>query len=144
MALCPGLPRMSQYQKKHSPTHTHPDYQTSFINFLHLLLFIASFSFNLRAWQFSSTTSPQVLFGLSLIRELIPLLTVRDNYSCCHLRLLLRLWQEYSKNPSQNWKNKDAAIYLVTSLAAKAQTQKVVDLNVFKCYPDHCDGLFWC
>jgi len=34
-------------------------------------------------------------------------------------------WQEYSKNPSQNWKNKDAAIFLVTSLAAKAQTQKV-------------------
>jgi len=31
---------------------------------------------------------------------------------------------EYSKNPSQNWKNKDAAIFLVTSLAAKGQTQK--------------------
>ncbi|XP_039590825.1 exportin-2 [Polypterus senegalus] len=31
---------------------------------------------------------------------------------------------EYSKNPSINWKHKDAAIYLVTSLASKAQTQK--------------------
>lgn len=33
--------------------------------------------------------------------------------------------QEYAKNPGKNWKSKDAAIYLVTSLAAKAQTQKV-------------------
>uniref|UniRef100_A0A8C0WJE0 Exportin-2 n=1 Tax=Castor canadensis TaxID=51338 RepID=A0A8C0WJE0_CASCN len=32
--------------------------------------------------------------------------------------------QEYVKNPSVNWKHKDAAIYLVTSLASKAQTQK--------------------
>jgi exportin-2 (importin alpha re-exporter) len=32
--------------------------------------------------------------------------------------------QEYAKNPSQNWKSKDAAVFLVTSLAAKAQTQK--------------------
>uniref|UniRef100_A0A3B3UGH1 Exportin-2 n=1 Tax=Poecilia latipinna TaxID=48699 RepID=A0A3B3UGH1_9TELE len=31
---------------------------------------------------------------------------------------------EYAKNPGQNWKHKDAAIYLVTSLASKAQTQK--------------------
>ncbi|XP_064625610.1 exportin-2-like [Lineus longissimus] len=31
---------------------------------------------------------------------------------------------EYSQNPTQNWKQKDVAIYLVTSLAAKAQTQK--------------------
>uniref|UniRef100_A0A2I3H1C3 Exportin-2 n=1 Tax=Nomascus leucogenys TaxID=61853 RepID=A0A2I3H1C3_NOMLE len=31
---------------------------------------------------------------------------------------------EYAKNPSVNWKHKDAAIYLVTSLASKAQTQK--------------------
>lgn len=32
---------------------------------------------------------------------------------------------EYAKNPGVNWKHKDAAIYLVTSLASKAQTQKV-------------------
>lgn len=32
---------------------------------------------------------------------------------------------EYAKNPGQNWKHKDAAIYLVTSLASKGQTQKV-------------------
>uniref|UniRef100_A0AAY4E783 Exportin-2 n=1 Tax=Denticeps clupeoides TaxID=299321 RepID=A0AAY4E783_9TELE len=31
---------------------------------------------------------------------------------------------EYAKNPGVNWKHKDAAIYLVTSLASKAQTQK--------------------
>uniref|UniRef100_A0A8C7GPG5 Exportin-2 n=1 Tax=Oncorhynchus kisutch TaxID=8019 RepID=A0A8C7GPG5_ONCKI len=31
---------------------------------------------------------------------------------------------EYAKNPGVNWKHKDAAIYLVTSLASKAQTAK--------------------
>uniref|UniRef100_M3ZGK2 Exportin-2 n=1 Tax=Xiphophorus maculatus TaxID=8083 RepID=M3ZGK2_XIPMA len=31
---------------------------------------------------------------------------------------------EYAKNPGLNWKHKDAATYLVTSLASKAQTQK--------------------
>ena len=54
------------YQKKHSPTHTYPDHPTSFINFLHLLRSIASSLFSLRAWQSFSTTSVQVLFGLSL------------------------------------------------------------------------------
>ncbi|KAL4236748.1 Exportin-2 [Mactra antiquata] len=34
------------------------------------------------------------------------------------------LLTEYSGNPAEKWKSKDAAIYLVTSLAAKAQTQK--------------------
>jgi len=32
-----GSTRVSQYQKKDSPTHTYPDYQPSFISFLHLL-----------------------------------------------------------------------------------------------------------
>ena len=48
---------MGQYQKKHSPTHTHPDHQTHFINFLHLLRSIASSLFSLRAWQSFFTTS---------------------------------------------------------------------------------------
>ena len=61
-----GTTRVSRYQKKHSPTHTHPDRQTSFINFLHLLRSIASSVFSLRAWQSSRTTSLQVLFGLHL------------------------------------------------------------------------------
>ena len=59
-------PRVGQYQKKHSPTHTHPDHRTSFINFLHLLWSIASSVFSLRAWQSSLTTSLQVLFRLPL------------------------------------------------------------------------------
>jgi len=61
-----GTRRVAEYQKKHSPTHTHPDHQTSFINFLHLLRSIASSVFSLRAWQSSLTTSLQVLFGLPL------------------------------------------------------------------------------
>jgi len=61
-----GTTRVGRYQKKHSPTHTHPDHRTSFINFLHLLWSIASSLFSLRAWQSSLKTSLQVLFGLPL------------------------------------------------------------------------------
>ncbi|KAM3923511.1 exportin-2 isoform 1-T3 [Leptodactylus fuscus] len=43
------------------------------------------------------------------------------NIFSCYVNSML---QEYAKNPSVNWKHKDAAIYLVTSLASKAQTQK--------------------
>ena len=64
--LTAGTTRGGRYQKKHSPTHTHPDNQTSFINFFHLLWSIASSMFSLRAWQSFSTTSLQVLFGLPL------------------------------------------------------------------------------
>ena len=43
-----GTTRMSQYRKKHSPTH-HPDHPI-FISFLHLPQSIASSLFKLRAW----------------------------------------------------------------------------------------------
>ena len=36
-----GTTWVGQYQKKHSPTHTHSDHRTSFINFLHLVRSIA-------------------------------------------------------------------------------------------------------
>ncbi|KAH9496808.1 Exportin-2 [Bulinus truncatus] len=39
-------------------------------------------------------------------------------------RYVQALLENYSKNPNANWKSKDAAIFLVTSLAAKGQTQK--------------------
>ena len=56
--------RVGRYQKKHSPTNTHPDNQKSFINFLQLLRSTASSLFSLHAWQSFSTTYFQVLFGL--------------------------------------------------------------------------------
>ena len=59
--LWSGTSRVGQYQKKHSPTQTHPDHWTPFINFLHLLRSIASSLFNLRVWQSFTTTSLQVL-----------------------------------------------------------------------------------
>ena len=49
--LWSGTTRVGRYQKKHSPTHTHPDHRTSFINFLHLLRSIASSLFSLCAWH---------------------------------------------------------------------------------------------
>ena len=58
--------RVGRYRKKHSPTHTHPDHQTSFINFPHLLWSRTSSLFNLHAWHSFSTTSLQFLFGLPL------------------------------------------------------------------------------
>ena len=64
--LLSGTTRVGWYRKKHSPTHTHPDYRTSFITFLHLQRSMASTLFILRAWQSSRTTSLQVLFGLPL------------------------------------------------------------------------------
>ena len=41
--------RVGRYQKKHSPTRTHPDHGTSFIIFLHLQRSMASSLFILRA-----------------------------------------------------------------------------------------------
>ena len=61
-----GTTWVGRYQKKHSPTHTHPDHRTSFITFLHLQRSMASSLFSLRASQSSRTTSLQVLFGLPL------------------------------------------------------------------------------
>ncbi|ESO05215.1 hypothetical protein HELRODRAFT_99097 [Helobdella robusta] len=46
--------------------------------------------------------------------------TVIKNFSIYIQNML----QAYRENPQKNWKSKDAAIFLVTSLAAKAQTQK--------------------
>jgi len=61
--LCSGTTWVGRYQKKHSPTHTHPDHRTAF---LHLQRSIASTLFSLRVLQSSQTTSLQVLFGLGL------------------------------------------------------------------------------
>ena len=48
---------MSQYQKKHSPTHTYHGRQSFLICFLHLLQSTASSLFHLHAWQSFSTIS---------------------------------------------------------------------------------------
>ena len=57
--LWSGTTLVGWYQRKHSPTHTHPDHRASFIIFLHLQRSMASSLFNLRAWQSSRTTSFQ-------------------------------------------------------------------------------------
>jgi len=64
-----GTTRLGRYEKKHSPTHTHPDHRTSFINFLHLLPSIASSVFSLRASQSSLTTSLQVLLVFLVVLD---------------------------------------------------------------------------
>jgi len=56
--------RVSQYQKKHSPTR-HPDHLPIFISFFHLPPSIASSLFKLRAWQSFCTTSLHILWSTS-------------------------------------------------------------------------------
>ena len=46
--LLSGTTQVGWYQKKRSPTHTHPDHRTSFIIFLHLQRSMASCLFSLR------------------------------------------------------------------------------------------------
>ena len=53
--LWSGTTRVGRYQKKHSPTHTHPDHRASFFTFLNLQRSMASSLFNLCAWQSSRT-----------------------------------------------------------------------------------------
>ena len=57
-----GTTWVSQYQKKHSPTHTYRGHKSSLMCFLDLLWSM----FNLCAWQSFSTISLQVFFGLLL------------------------------------------------------------------------------
>jgi len=64
--ILPGTTRVSQYDKKHSPTHTYGGHQSSLICFLHLLRSMASSLFNLHTWESFSTISLQVFFGLPL------------------------------------------------------------------------------
>lgn len=47
--------------------------------------------------------------------------------SCSHNRCTMAYIdiQEYASNPSQNWKSKDTAIYLLTSIASRGSTQQV-------------------
>ena len=61
-----GTTRVSQHQKKHSPTHNYRGHQLSLICFIHLLWSMASSLFNLCVWQSFSTISLQVYFGLPL------------------------------------------------------------------------------
>jgi len=60
--------RVSQYQKKHSPTHQ-SDHHPIIVIFFHLLRSIASCLFKVRVWQSFCTTSLHVLFGLPLDLE---------------------------------------------------------------------------
>jgi len=61
-----GTTWVSQYQKKHWPTHTSPGHQSSLICFIHLLWSMASSLLNTCTWQSFSTISLQVFFGLPL------------------------------------------------------------------------------
>ncbi|XP_045151350.1 exportin-2 [Echinops telfairi] len=69
-------------------------------------------------WNLLVTTGQEVKYDL--------LLRMRKHLKITPRSISEEIWKdlEYAKNPSVNWKHKDAATYLVTSLASKAQTQK--------------------
>ena len=79
LCVLSGISRVGHYQKKHSPTHTHPDHRTSFINFLHLLWSIASSLFKLCAWQSFSTTSLRCLVYLLVLDPLLHTLCISSH-----------------------------------------------------------------
>jgi len=70
---CSGTTRVGRYQKKRSPTHTHPGHWTSFINFLHLLHSIASsvlvYVLDSALWQPLSRSSLVFLLVLDPVRH---------------------------------------------------------------------------
>ena len=69
--------RVSQYQKKHSPTH-YPDHHRIFISFLHLPRSLASSLLKLHAWQSFCTTCLDVIFGLPFISDIAIFVLKRD------------------------------------------------------------------
>ena len=98
-----GFIQVSQYHKKHSPTHTFLAHQPSFINFLHLPQSTAS-------RKSFCTTSLQVPGGLLLGMEpstsysiisspncCLPLKTHAHTIATCFV-VVLRLRQNYNKN----------------------------------------------
>ena len=68
-----GTTRVSRVQKKHSPTHTCHSHQSCLICFLHLLQFMTSSLFDLRAWQSFSTISKfsLVYTSMALFQQLL-------------------------------------------------------------------------
>jgi len=76
---------VSQYQKKHSPTHIYHGHQSSLICFIHLIWSMTSSLFNLHAWWSFFTISPQVFFGLPL--GLAPSTSYSIHSSCNHCLL---------------------------------------------------------
>jgi len=83
-----GTTRVGRYQKKHSPTHTHPDHQTSFINFLHLLRSICSiYVLDSPFWQPLSRSSLVFLLVLDPLLH-APCISSSSHYFLYAIRVL--------------------------------------------------------
>ena len=78
-----GTAGVGRYQKEHSPTHTHPDHWTSFINFFHLLQSIASAVSSLSdIWNTSFYSDESSC--LSNIGSVNPAICIRNVDLTCH------------------------------------------------------------
>jgi len=98
--------RVGYYHKKHSPTHTHLDHQTSFINFLHLLLRSIDegwplFGGNLEMSEnWPNTRKSQ---GKNYARENCPLLTHKSGAMSVFIRPYAAIWKGYFCLSSRIW-----------------------------------------
>ena len=97
-----GTTQVAWYQKKHSPTHTHPDHQTSFINFLHLLWSTASSVFSLRACQ-SHHSAVSLVLLCTCLTKFFSVLFQRP--VACVPTVLWHCWLGIRKSirPGKNW-----------------------------------------
>ena len=64
--LWSGTTRVGRYQKKHLPTHTHPDHRASFIIFLHLLLILQLKKIKIGEYLAKKVTGKQVVVSCPL------------------------------------------------------------------------------
>jgi len=86
--LWSGTTRVGRYQKKHSPTHTHPDHRASFITFRHLQRSMAS-----------STIFPTValpFFKLKYLLHGFPGLFTVISWHICFLLLVFSVFTLFS------------------------------------------------
>jgi len=72
--------RVGQYQKKHSPAHTHPGQRTSFITFLHLQRSMASSAKNVPNIPICCKVSVLAVLSCSL-----PVITIKPLMFMCPL-----------------------------------------------------------
>ena len=81
-----GTTRVGRYQETHSPTHTYPNHQTSFINYLHQLRSMASSLFHLHAGPLWSTSWSGTLYFI-LHTFLHPNIITNNKLTHTHTRL---------------------------------------------------------
>jgi len=127
---------VSRHQKTHSPTHTCPDHQPSFISFLCLLRSIASSLFNLRAWQCITfhrkqchITAGKSISWIAIMKWVVNIVMSRSEQwwstcwsgCCCHHEVVV--WWGISRRHLYSWS-------VASLLPCLSQSTDLVSMNV--------------